>query len=78
MISEINYATYDTLIAQRVTQLQYFQKREVFDFVNYLLYKPIIQSEQKKKKITFEWEGALKKAFTNISSVELQHKIWEL
>jgi len=67
---------YDTLIAQRVNQLQYFQKREVLDFVNYLLTKSTNISQ--KNDITFAWEGALKKAFANTNSVELQHKIWDL
>jgi hypothetical protein len=78
MIAEMNFNAYDTIIAQRVAQLQYFQKREVLDFVNYLITKPLNQQIPINKKINFSWEGALKREFTDISSVELQHKIWEL
>ncbi len=77
MFSEINNMAYDTMIAQRVTKLQTFQKREIYDFVNYLLSKPSKQSEPRKREISFEWEGALAKVFANESSVDLQHKIWE-
>ncbi|MCX6279907.1 MAG: DUF2281 domain-containing protein [Bacteroidetes bacterium] len=78
MISQKNFIGYDAIIAEKVSQLQYFQKQEVFDFINFLLSKSSIQNEPTNRKVTFEWEGALKKMFSNISSVELQHNIWEL
>jgi len=74
----MNIIGYDAIIAQKVSQLQHFQKQEVFDFINYLLSKSSIQNEPSNRKVTFEWEGALKRRYSNISSVELQHNIWEL
>jgi len=77
MISQSNYMTYDAMIAQQVAQLQAFQKTEVLDFVNFLLSKPSVVNKIDKSKISFEWEGALKKTFKDMNSVDLQHNIRE-
>ena len=78
MRTEMNYVPFDTLIAQKIVTLQYFQKKEVLDFVNFLLSKPVEHEKKAKKQIMFEWEGALKHKFAGETSVELQHKIWEV
>ena len=76
MLQEVNYYGYDTMIAKQVSNLQNFQKKEVLDFVNFLLYKKPVSGNTAKPKFNFEWEGALKKTYSNMSSVELQHNIW--
>jgi len=44
----MNYIAYDSVIAQKIAELQYFQKREVLDFVNFLLSK-LTKKRQKNK-----------------------------
>ena len=78
MESNENILNFDNLLNYKIQQLPTFQKQEVLDFVNFLLSKAgHHQTRNLDKKTSFDWEGALKKKYKDISSVELQHKIWE-
>ncbi len=54
-------------------------QQEVMEFITSLIQKNKIASKPKpiKTKANFKWEGSLKKKYTKISAVELQHKIWD-
>ena len=73
----MNNITFESQIQQKITALSSFQKKEVLNFVEFLLIKRSPKNTS-TKKLTFEWEGALKDAYGDILSVELQHKIREL
>ena len=51
-------------------------KREVIDFIDFLLKKHSIQRE--KYNFKFDWEGGLSDLDKKYTSVELQHKASEL
>lgn len=54
-------------------------KKEVLDFVDFLVSKTKMKSQKKSAiKPHFKWEGALRNMKKKYTSVELQHKIWEL
>ncbi len=67
-------------LLQRIESLPKSLQQQVLDFIELLLsrkkpsHKPPLK---KQKQDSFKWEGALKKQYKNISSVQLQHKIWE-
>jgi hypothetical protein len=67
-------------LLQRIESLPKSLQQQVLDFIESLLTKKKSShksSEKKQKHTIFQWEGALKKQYKNVSSVELQHKIWE-
>ena len=69
---------YETLIVERIVKLPDFQKKEVLDFVDFLMLKTLNDKMPDNSEISFEWEGALKNEYKDITSVELQHNIWEV
>ena len=54
-------------------------QQEVMDFIASLVKKNKVAFNPKAKKPIehFKWEGSLKRKYNKISSVELQHKIWD-
>lgn len=50
-------------------------KREVLDFIEFLLQK--YGKQEKKGKFRFDWEGGLSELKDKYTSVELQHKALE-
>ena len=54
-------------------------QQEVMQFIVSLIKKSKTVSKlpTKKPKKLFKWEGSLKRKYNKISSVELQHKIWD-
>jgi hypothetical protein len=61
-------------VHQVIDQLPPDLQEEVSDFALFLLEKQGKQKPQKKKP-SFSWEGALKTAYPQTSSVDLQHEI---
>jgi hypothetical protein len=51
-------------------------KREVLDYVDFLLSKSQ-NTKSLKRKFKFNWEGALSEIRDKFTSVELQHKVLE-
>jgi hypothetical protein len=60
-------------IAVKMQQLPDDLKREVLDYVDFLLSK-YQGKDSARKKFTFEWEGELSEMREKYTSVELQHK----
>ena len=54
-------------------------QQEVMNFIASLIKKSKSESKPstKKPREHFKWEGSLKRKYNKISSVELQHKIWD-
>ncbi|TAK31284.1 MAG: DUF2281 domain-containing protein [Chloroflexota bacterium] len=61
-------------IEDRIKVLQPELRREVEDFVDFLLEK---RSAKRHGKLSFGWAGALKDLRDQYTSVELQHRISE-
>lgn len=69
-------AMYETEIEAKVQKLPENLKKEVLDYVEFLLEK--YQTKKiKKRKFTFDWEGGLSDIRDEYTSVELQHKTAE-
>ncbi|HHV80519.1 MAG TPA: DUF2281 domain-containing protein [bacterium] len=67
---------YEKELEQKIQQLDEDLKREVLDYVEFLL-KKYKGEETKKKKFNFDWEGGLSEIRDEFTSVELQHKALE-
>ena len=67
---------YEKEIEGKVQELPDDMKREVLDYMEFLLikYKGI---KPKSKKFRFDWEGGLSELRSKFNSVELQHKALE-
>ncbi len=63
-------------IKSKLEELPEDLKREVYDFVEFLLQKHG-GSRAKKGKFKFDWEGGLSDLKKKYTSVELQHKALE-
>ena len=67
---------YEHEIEMKLRKLPSDLKREVLDYLEFLLSK--YQSKKPmKKKFKFDWEGGLSDIKGNFNSVELQHKALE-
>jgi len=65
-------------LCDKINKLPADQKKEVDDFVTFLIERN--KSLNPKKSIKFEWRGGLKDKKNTCSSVEMQHSIrkeWE-
>jgi len=67
---------YENELEQKIQQLDEDLKREVLDYVEFLL-KKYKGEETKKRKFNFDWEGSLSEIRDEFTSVELQHKVLE-
>ncbi len=63
-------------IELKIQELPEDLKREVLDFIEFLL-KKYKSKENKMKKFKFDWEGGLSELRGKFTSVELQHKVLE-
>ncbi len=63
-------------MAAKIQQLPAFLKREVYDYVEFLLTK--YQSKGARKMFSFQWEGGLEEMKDAYTSVALQHHASEL
>jgi hypothetical protein len=65
----------DQVIKNKLEELPEDLKKEVLDYIEFLLQK--YGTEAKKKKFQFDWEGGLSELKEKYTSVELQHKALE-
>ena len=63
------------LIQTKLDELSEELKKEVFDYIDFLLLKHY--KGGKKGKLKFDWEGGLSDLKEKYTSVELQHKATE-
>jgi hypothetical protein len=64
------------IIKSKLEELPEDLKKEVYDFMEFLLQKHV-SSRAKKEKFKFDWEGGLSDLKEKYTSVELQHKSLE-
>ena len=65
----------DQLIESKLEELPENLKKEVLDYIEFLLQK--YGKKAKKGKLRFDWEGGLSDLKEKYTSVELQHKALE-
>lgn len=65
----------DQMIKSKLEELPEDLKKEVLDYIEFLLQKH--RKKVKKEKFRFDWEGGLSELKDRYSSVELQHKAME-
>lgn len=63
------------LIQTKLNQLSEELKKEVLDYIDFLIVK--YHREENKGKLKFDWEGGLSDLKDKYTSVELQHKAME-
>ncbi|MGQ3686056.1 MAG: DUF2281 domain-containing protein [Candidatus Loosdrechtia sp.] len=63
------------LIQTKLDELSEDLKKEVLDYIDFLIMK--YSKEEKKGKLKFDWEGGLSDLKEKYTSVELQHKAME-
>ncbi|MFA6979983.1 MAG: DUF2281 domain-containing protein [Ignavibacteriaceae bacterium] len=63
------------LIQTKLEELSEELKKEVFDYIDFLIMKQY--KGGKKEKLKFDWEGGLSDLKEKYTSVELQHKAME-
>jgi hypothetical protein len=66
--------TNENNIEERIQELPNDLKKEVLDYVEFLLNKYKSKDIKKADSFKFDWEGGLSDANIKISSVDLQHK----
>lgn len=66
---------WEEVIKAKFEELPENLKKEVLDFIEFLLQKH--KKKLEKKKFKFKWEGGLSELKQKYSSVELQHKALE-
>jgi hypothetical protein len=62
----------EQIIEKKIHQLPEELRKEVLDFIDFLLFKSR-KNLIDKKKFNFDWEGGLSDLKTKYTSVELQH-----
>jgi len=67
---------YDKEVEVKIHELPDNLRREVLDYVEFLLQK-YKGKETNAKKFTFDWEGGLSEIKEKFTSIELQHKAVE-
>jgi len=67
---------YEKEIELKIRELPENLKREVLDYIEFLLRK-YKDEKSREKKFKFNWEGGLSELRKNFTSVELQHKALE-
>lgn len=63
------------IVKEKIEELPEDLRKEVFDYIEFLLQKH--NKKAKRKKFKFDWEGGLSELKKKYSSVELQHKALE-
>lgn len=64
----------EQLIEKKINQLPDELKKEVLDFIDFLIVKYNNNVKRSEKKVfTFDWEGGLSDYKNKYTSVELQH-----
>ncbi len=72
---KLNVSTmYEKEIELKIRELPEDLKREVLDYIEFLLKK---YKSKKTKKFKFDWEDGLSEIWEKFTSVELQHKALE-
>ncbi len=66
----------ENLIEKKIKELPENLRREVFDYIEFLLEK-YKNEEINSKGFKFDWEGGLSEIREDFTSVELQHKALE-
>lgn len=66
---------YEKELEMKIQELSEDLRREVLDYVEFLLSK--YKEREAKKKFEFDWEGGLSDLKEKFTSVELQHKALE-
>jgi hypothetical protein len=75
--------SFDQNVLRKLKVLPQYQKKEVLDFLDFLVkktetvVKPAKKLSRQKKKFKFDWEGGLADMQKDYTSVELQHKAVE-
>ncbi len=64
-----------SVIKERLEELPEDLRKEVLDYIDFLLHK--YKKKTKKRKFKFDWEGGLSELKEKYTSVELQHKALE-
>ena len=64
-------------IKSRFDKLPEDLKKEVLDYIEFLILKYHRLAPMKKERFSFDWEGGLSELKDRYSSVELQHKAME-
>ena len=64
------------IIKSKLEEMPEDLRKEVYDFMEFLLQKHV-SSKVKKGKFKFDWEGGLSDLKEKYTSVELQHKSLE-
>jgi len=67
---------YEKEIEMKIRKLPEELRKEVLNYMNYLLKKYKVK-KPKTKKFSFDWEGGLSGLRKKFTSVELQHKASE-
>lgn len=62
-------------IEEKLEELPEDLKKEVLDYIDFLLQK--YKKKTRKRKFKFDWEGGLSELKEKYTSVELQHKAME-
>lgn len=65
----------EKIIKTKMEELPTNLKKEVLDYIEFLLQK--YTKRRKKGKFKFDWDGGLSKLRNKFTSVELQHKAME-
>ena len=65
----------DKTLKTKIEELPIDLKKEVLDYIEFLLQK--YSKKVKKEKFRFDWEGGLSELKGKFTSVELQHKALE-
>jgi len=66
----------DEIIKSKIDALPRNLKKEVLNYIDFLLQKHTIQNKN-QEKFSFDWEGGLSELRGEFTSVELQHKASE-
>ena len=65
----------EQIIKAKLEELPEDLKKEILDYIEFLLQK--YGRKVEKEKLRFDWEGGLSELKEHYSSVELQHKVME-
>jgi hypothetical protein len=67
---------YEKEIEGKIRGLPDYLRKEVLDYIEFLLGK-YVSKERENRKLKFDWEGGLSELKGKFSSVELQHRALE-
>ncbi len=67
---------YEKEIEEKIRELPDYLRKEVLNYIEYLLGK-YVNKKGDRRKLKFDWEGGLSELKGEFSSVELQYKALE-